>query len=501
MSFQREPSPLFGPDDLVWDGGALTGGGLLHEQLSCGPGECSPLRLLTLGDHPALTASRMGGLGHSPPDADSLLPLLLSDDFSQYLVEDLFSGSAPNHDAVAAHPVPLPLPQQQGPPLIPLASRPRTAAPSPVPAVAPAPLAYPDLNAPGSVPYVPLSFDRVQDRHAAFDASLGSPLLDDPFSPVDADADADRYAPSAWDGSPTMTDVDEASPAWGERALEPGPVDDAASSGLRLFGQLSVGPTDMEALLDPASKAVAAEAEQAPRAAYSPVIAPTPLADLAVSPCAPLPPLALLPPLPLPAPAADVNKVAQEEEQKPAPAPVSAPAPPAVSPARSTRSTRSRRSTSTSASGPGSPAPISSSSSAAAATAAYDPSAPRVALDAPIRPRTYHTESRTSAKPIPRNLLLKRSRAVARGEADVPEDDELVDEAERRRRANTLAARASRLRKKEEVEGLRRRVDELEEENERLREWGDELRRELEDARADGGGGGGGDGKRRRVGA
>ncbi|KPV74056.1 uncharacterized protein RHOBADRAFT_54621 [Rhodotorula graminis WP1] len=624
MSFYREPSPLFSTaDDPPHQPPVVTAP--VHQHLSCGP-----------------------------------------DGLNQYLVEDLFTASqSSSNKSVVLDPHAVleqphhhhheqpPPPPPPGPPLIPLASRPRT---STWPSTTSTPLAFPDLNAPNSVPYLPLSFDRVQDRHAAFDAALGSPLLDDDecqYSPED-----DTYAPSAWDGSPAMTDVD---PVWGPRGEgedDDGAAaarDDEASRGLRLFGQLSVEASEMEAMVR-ADREQQAAAQASPPT-YSPVLAPMDVAHHAVSPplgfLPPLPPiaegashavLAFAPPAPPPPhppstssspPLADAEPVARSTRSRrstststassasaaptvpaptvAAPAPAPAPpsfAPPAPSPARA-RPPRSRTSTingastvtagaavtpvasplhaaaspapapsvrhdpsylpgsrppatfstavatgprtasppsvaaatSASASPPtgqgarSAPVPRSSAPSTAGAVsraasrsstrtstsaspapgpgpgsssaAPFDPHAPRVALDAPTRPRTYAVESRTSAKAVPVKLLSRsRKRALSRGaeaggergtgtgtgtggEAQV--DEELVSEAERRRRANTLAARASRARKKDELEGLRRRVGELKEENERLRVWGEGLERELEEVRGEW------RGKRRRI--
>ena len=573
MSFYREPSPLFSTDDFHPTHHQAPPPAPVHQQLSCGPGEPSLLELLAFGE----CSVSLGGVGW--PDellaprptssgADSPLALLVPDDFNQYLVEDLFGASqSSSNKSVVLHPQPVLEQQHQheprpGPPLIPLASRPRT---STWPSTTSTPLAFPDLNAPNSVQYLPLSFDRVQDRHAAFDAALGSPLLDydddgglsPQYSPDDA------YAPSAWDGSPAMTDVD---PVWGARDEGEGEGgaaarDEEEARGLRLFGQLSVEPSEMEAMVQ--ADRQQQQATRAAPVAYSPVLAPTQVAHRPVSPCAPLPPRASLPPLP---PIAEVKDQAVLAFAPPAPPPPSSSAPPIAAGAEPTaRSTRSRRSTSTSTSmsssaaptepaptfapappafAPPAPTPVrtrprrtsrapaynaafvpsaSPPRPAAAATttastaaspsptptegssapAPYDPSAQRVALDAPTRARTYAVESRTSLKAVPVKLLRSRKRARSRsgtadgagdggegeGEAAAGEmqvDDELIDEADRRRRANTLAARVSRQKKKDELDGLRRRVGELEEENAQLKVRNEELQHELDDIKGEG---------------
>lgn len=91
----------------------------------------------------------------------------------------------------------------------------------------------------------------------------------------------------------------------------------------------------------------------------------------------------------------------------------------------------------------------------------------KVALDAPVTHRQYSTVSRTSAKRMPRNLQKQLDSLRARGEE--PDEDEFVELARKKREANTLAARRSRAVKAEEREGLVRRVEELERENEGLR--------------------------------
>ncbi|KWU41262.1 hypothetical protein RHOSPDRAFT_6649, partial [Rhodotorula sp. JG-1b] len=78
-------------------------------------------------------------------------------------------------------------------------------------------------------------------------------------------------------------------------------------------------------------------------------------------------------------------------------------------------------------------------------------------LSAPVQDRKYQVESRTSAKPIPKNLALRRAKKVARGES-VSSEREAVDEASKRRMANTLAARESRKRKAEYLAGLEEQV-------------------------------------------
>lgn len=158
---------------------------------------------------------------------------------------------------------------------------------------------------------------------------------------------------------------------------------------------------------------------------------------------------------------------------------------------RTTRSTRSSRHRPSVASTPR----CASSSTTSTRHSSLSTSSTRgpavLPLDAPIQPRKYSTESRTSRKPIPKGLLRRNELALEIGQVT---RDELEDEANRRRRNNTLNARESRKRKalaieqqakenvelKEENEALKQRVDVLEAENE-------ELRHELRETRGRGG--------------
>jgi hypothetical protein len=121
-------------------------------------------------------------------------------------------------------------------------------------------------------------------------------------------------------------------------------------------------------------------------------------------------------------------------------------------------------------------------------------------LDAPIQSRNYSITSRTSRKPIPQSVLKSHSRALESGEIT---KEQLEEEANRRRRMNTLSARESRRRKevaqkeqakenvelKEEREWLRERVEVLEGEKARLTRRVEELEGAVESGRS----------KRRRI--
>ncbi|BGP42467.1 hypothetical protein JCM10449v2_006472 [Rhodotorula kratochvilovae] len=412
MPFQRGQSPLFGADDST---GGINWDRLFAEQQN------------------ACTA----------------------DELAQFLNEDLF-GTASGANPVAVNPeATLRQPPPQGPPLIPLASRPRTSG---------QPLSFPDVNA-------PLSFEHAQSRATDLDGSLASPLFDQgsPYDPLGG------AASSAWDGSPAFSDV---SPLWSDRGDEFSGSLSPEVRDLQLFGALSVG-------------APAAKTE-----AYSPVLAPTQLADIEVSPAAPLPPLALGPApafaFSAPAPAAQPipRELLPPLPPLPAAAPASMPSPSPAS-ASSRQSTPSDSDWAPSFAAAAAPSRPRRTSTRAASISAppFDPTAPRVAPDAPIKQRKYHVESRTAAKPIPKHLAEQRARAIARGE-DAPDDDELERKAAQAREKNTLAARKSREKKKGELEAMKRRVEELEGENDALRAVNEVLSRELGAERA---------GKRRRV--
>ncbi|GAA5903628.1 hypothetical protein JCM6882_003005 [Rhodosporidiobolus microsporus] len=109
----------------------------------------------------------------------------------------------------------------------------------------------------------------------------------------------------------------------------------------------------------------------------------------------------------------------------------------------------------------------------------------KVALDAPVTQRAYAVESRTSAKPIPKSLQKKMDAARRRGEE--VDEQSFVDEATRKRKANTLSARESRAKKaryvaevERELEDLRGREREWEVEREGWRKRVGELEGELE---------------------
>ncbi|BGP50643.1 hypothetical protein JCM10450v2_006562 [Rhodotorula kratochvilovae] len=410
MPFERDQSPLFGADDST---GGIDWDRLFAEQQNA----CNEL--------------------------------------AQFLNEDLF-GTAAEANPVAVNPeATLRQPPPQGPPLIPLASRPRTSG---------QPLSFPDVNA-------PLSFEHAQSRATDLDGSLASPLFDQgsPYDPLGG------ATSSAWDGSPAFSDV---SPLWSDRGDEFGGSLSPEVRDLQLLGALSVG-------------APAAKTE-----AYSPVLAPTQLADIEVSPAAPLPPLALgpAPAFSFAPPAAPAAQPIPRELLPPLPplpvaAPASTPSPASASSRESTPSDSDWVPSPAAAAAPSRPRRASTRAASSSSAPPFDPSAPRVAPDAPIKQRKYHVESRTAAKAIPKHLAEQRARALARGE-DAPDDDELERKAAQAREKNTLAARKSREKKKGELEAMKRRVEELEGENDALRAVNEVLSRELGAERA---------GKRRRV--
>ncbi|TKA52260.1 hypothetical protein B0A53_04683 [Rhodotorula sp. CCFEE 5036] len=327
-----------------------------------------------------------------------------------------------------------------------------------------------------STPSLPAGYyAQPQARALAFDQELASPLFDgdDYYSPylndvLPAVLPGSNGAPTSWDvhqhhnsgvmneWSPVLSDVSPAMTVSGDFG-----VDSSASPSpyvqdhLALFGDLSVtGPTTGP------RQAIAA----AP--IYSPVISPTEMADLDISPSAMLPP-----PLPLissvlPGPGADKPsaEAVSRAPEPPITVEVVAPAtPPAEvdddyadpdfvpsAPARPTRSAARRRRSSSSTS-----RPVMRTSASPAPTGTGPL---RITdLSAPVQDRTYQVESRTSAKPIPKNLALRRAKKLARGES-VSSEREAVDEASKRRMANTLAARESRKRKAEYLTGLEEQV-------------------------------------------
>ncbi|GAA6058796.1 hypothetical protein JCM10212_001912 [Sporobolomyces blumeae] len=140
----------------------------------------------------------------------------------------------------------------------------------------------------------------------------------------------------------------------------------------------------------------------------------------------------------------------------------------------STRSTRRRPSLSVSTSTSPAPASVQPTTTKRGSTPATLP------LDAPIQTRTYKISSRTSKKPIPKALWTAHHKAVERGEAVPKTEAELMTEADRRRKANTLSARESRRKKKEEAESVVRENGELRGENRALRDEVRELRGTVE---------------------
>lgn len=148
-------------------------------------------------------------------------------------------------------------------------------------------------------------------------------------------------------------------------------------------------------------------------------------------------------------------------------------------PTRTSTRTAARNRPSYGSEDPESP-PSATSSGRSKRRASRSTAPPILPRDAPIQPRTYQVDSRTSLKPVPKLLLKKHEEAL---EAGVISKEALETEAARRRRMNTLNARESRRRKaqaqeekikenaelREENESLRNQVGELEYENEVLR--------------------------------
>lgn len=103
--------------------------------------------------------------------------------------------------------------------------------------------------------------------------------------------------------------------------------------------------------------------------------------------------------------------------------------------------------------------------------------APTVPIDAPIQPRKWKGESRTSRKLLPKAIVKtissQRWRASSVSEGS-PESGEIDEETkvmiDTRRAQNTIAARKSRERKAAYLAGLEDAVERLSEENEQLKE-------------------------------
>ncbi|TFK66183.1 hypothetical protein BDN72DRAFT_844662 [Pluteus cervinus] len=100
--------------------------------------------------------------------------------------------------------------------------------------------------------------------------------------------------------------------------------------------------------------------------------------------------------------------------------------------------------------------------------------ATRISLDAPTQPRRYLTPSATSKKEVPAFY----SRMYSPSDLLPDEEDELAEDRpgpnatdqekiSYKRRQNTIAARRSRQRKRDELEKLQRRVEFLEKESQK----------------------------------
>ncbi|ORY78044.1 hypothetical protein BCR35DRAFT_266974, partial [Leucosporidium creatinivorum] len=86
-----------------------------------------------------------------------------------------------------------------------------------------------------------------------------------------------------------------------------------------------------------------------------------------------------------------------------------------------------------------------------------------VPLEAPIQPRKWRGESRTSRKVLPKAIAKtissqrRRNTSVGVNDDEADEiDDETKQEVDEKRKQNTLAARKSRQRKAEYLAGWRR---------------------------------------------
>ncbi|KAK4049514.1 hypothetical protein OIV83_004011 [Microbotryomycetes sp. JL201] len=100
-----------------------------------------------------------------------------------------------------------------------------------------------------------------------------------------------------------------------------------------------------------------------------------------------------------------------------------------------------------------------------------------VPVDAPIQPRVYKGESKTSRKVLPKAMAKSmaahknRQKSVAAGSAEADEIDDVTRAmVDQRRQQNTIAARKSRERKAQHLAGLEEAVDRLTEENQMLKQ-------------------------------
>ncbi|GAA5825987.1 hypothetical protein JCM11251_000078 [Rhodosporidiobolus azoricus] len=383
---------------------------------------------------------------------------------------------------------------------------------------------------------VPSSYEYdPRTRHYALDAQLGSPLLA-----------YDAASPLSYAGSPAFPSSNEASPAWGggddwsgspAAAAFYSNCDSNASAGvspalgeLDLFGEYagscaesggdhnmstkmtSHGFTAAPAGFDNVDGATSTGASYVHTtmgvlpplpsnypALFSPVV-PSPSAlpprlgtltpVISDNDDADVSPQLLPPPLPALAASAAVTVKMEEDVLVESTSSASSPEPVFVKPTTRKAATKDASSdddyvpgTSSISTTKRSPRRV-STTKAASPTPAPLPGV-KVALSAPITKRSYAVESRTSAKPIPKSLQKKMDAARRRGE-DVDER-EYVDEASRKRKANTLSARESRAKKAQrvaELEELERRYEgekgEWEDERRGLMERIGELEGELE---------------------
>ncbi|KAM0786611.1 hypothetical protein ACM66B_002065 [Microbotryomycetes sp. NB124-2] len=102
---------------------------------------------------------------------------------------------------------------------------------------------------------------------------------------------------------------------------------------------------------------------------------------------------------------------------------------------------------------------------------------PIVPVDAPIQPRIYKGESKTSRKVLPKAMAKSmaahrnRQKSVAAGSAEAEEIDDVTRAmVDQRRQQNTIAARKSRERKAQHLAGLEEAVERLTEENQLLKQ-------------------------------
>ncbi|GAA6020439.1 hypothetical protein JCM11491_000246 [Sporobolomyces phaffii] len=329
-------------------------------------------------------------------------------------------------------------------------------------------------------------FDHIQARAIAFDQSLESPLGESPLVYAGAQSVSPQFScdgfwsPLAPDlagaGTPAISPLLLDNLGLGQLAhQQPGGGGQQCGPSVDLFGERDFSTLDgLVSRYLPQTSATCppqnGETDLRLGAAFSPVMSQKTFENL-FEDC----PVGALPPLPtLPTTNSVAEPIGEDEEEAETRRENSGDDPEwTPDPVAARGSSTTTRSTRRSA------RPSLACSATRRSRSSYAP--PVLPPDAPIQPRTYHTESRTSRKPIPQAVLRRHARSLEAGRAassPPPSRDALEDEAARRRRMNTLSARESRRRKAEAVEEQAKENGKLREENAWLRTRVGELDRE-----------------------